>query len=364
MSTEHLLLLGTNIDKIYGVIFDEKAKTLRKTAENELAPKSSWIIQHPNIADLIYFNAAGESKLFAGTFDRHGKVTILDEAQQSEESKGPCHFALAPDNSALIVANYHSGNICMLPLNDNGRFMNAKTEPSLNFTPPHKPVDHPRQTEAHAHQIVVHDGRVLVPDLGSNKVWRIRPGHGDDQSRWVLEGAVEGFDVGDGPRHVVVHPNGRILYVLNEISSELTAHTLPSDPSKPSELLSRHTLLPPSDQGNGPKMKASALIYLPPLAPTGNAMLIGSNRDSPRGKDALAVFSVDPEGRVERAPTPWIEDVAQSLRGVAADKSGRFVCAAGEESGGLVVYERVGNVELRQVARLDEVEKVIAPLWV
>ena len=157
---------------------------------------------------------------------------------------------------------------------------------------------------------------------------------------------------------------GNILYVLNEISSELTSHTLPSNPKEPAKLLSRHTLLPPNDQPHKTKMKAAAIVLLAPVE-GGKALLVATNRDSPRGQgDAIALFAVDQDGGVERAPTPWIEGIGQGLRGMAADKTGKWVCVAGEESGGVVIYERVGDLELKEVARLKDVEKVIAPTWV
>lgn len=161
-----------------------------------------------------------------------------------------------------------------------------------------------------------------------------------------------------------MHPNGKILYVLNEISSELTSHTLPANANEPSKLLSRYTLLPPKDEPHKTKMKAAAMVLLPQVN-GGKALLVATNRDSPRGQgDAIALFAIDQNGGVERAPTPWIEGIGQGLRGMAADKSGKWIAVAGEQSGGLTIYERVGDVELKEVARLEDVEKVIAPTWV
>jgi 6-phosphogluconolactonase (cycloisomerase 2 family) len=53
---------------------------------------------------------------------------------------------------------------------------------------------------------VCHGEEVLIPDLGSNTVLRqLPPLNG---SEWETKGAVGGFEDGDGPRHVVVHPKG------------------------------------------------------------------------------------------------------------------------------------------------------------
>ena len=68
------------------------------------------------------------------------------------------------------------------------------------------PFEHPRQDAPHAHQIVIHGDEILIPDLGSNLVSRQLPPR--DGRNWDIRGAVLGYEAGDGPRHVVVHPKG------------------------------------------------------------------------------------------------------------------------------------------------------------
>jgi 6-phosphogluconolactonase len=174
------------------------------------------------------------------------------------------------------------------------------------------------------------------------------------------------------------------LYTLCELSSTLVTHTLPPLPEKqgvskggtPSVAgvgqpgapvcISRHSILPPADKDNQSKMLASEILLLPSPTPGGKHLLICTNRDSPNPEgDAVALFSVDDEGKVERTEQGWIMGVGKHLRGMSADKEGKYVAVAGRDGGGLTIFERdlEKGLTLKEVAKL-EVEQVVCPLWI
>jgi 6-phosphogluconolactonase len=221
--------------------------------------------------------------------DQDGGIEVLDEADSG--GKGPNHLALWTDHSALLIAHVsvvlHSrlvltavsaagrytpeqqynqqghGSMTCLPLDpDTGRFLTDRAQDSQTFHPVYtpSPSNHPRLEAAHVHQVIVRDNEVIACDLGSNKVWRLRMGGPEDRSRWVVEGTVEsGLIDGDGPRHVVIHPNGepslRILdfrkrgdadqevnFYISLTRSQTTSRSTPS-------LLSAHQTHPSSSHG-------------------------------------------------------------------------------------------------------------------
>ena len=47
-----------------------------------------------------------------------------------------------------------------------------------------------------------------MPDLGCNKVWRLNFKSTGDGSGWEILGEIGGFKLGDGPRHIAIHPDG------------------------------------------------------------------------------------------------------------------------------------------------------------
>jgi 6-phosphogluconolactonase len=113
-------------------------------------------------------------------------------------------------------------------------------------------------------------------------------------------------------------------------------------------------------------MLASEIIILPALKASGKHLLICTNRDSPNPEgDAIATFTVDDDGTVERTDQSWITGVGRHLRGMAADKEGKLVAVAGRDGGGVVIFERDNDngLTLNEVARID-VDKVVCPLWI
>jgi 6-phosphogluconolactonase (cycloisomerase 2 family) len=158
---------------------------------------------------------------------------------------------------------------------------------------------------------------------------------------------------------------GKFIYVLNEVSSTLSVHTLPSSPGVPSKRLYRHIMLPGEDQGNT-EMTGAEIILLPSLSPSGPQLLILTNRYSTSSRgDALALFEVSNDGETVRpARSPHYWGVGKHIRALEADPRGKYICTAGRDAGGVVILERVGDgTELKEVCRL-EVPNVVVPIWV
>ena len=47
MSSKHIIFLGTMSDRLPAVVFDEKTRSLTKTANNTVQQLPNWIIPHP-----------------------------------------------------------------------------------------------------------------------------------------------------------------------------------------------------------------------------------------------------------------------------------------------------------------------------
>ncbi len=99
-----------------------------------------------------------------------------------------------------------------LPLSTDGTFSQSKPSPTQIHTFPHSPpaISNERQDDgAHPHHIIqLPDSRdVLVPTLGSDKVWWMRWRDGD--GGWEV---VDRLDTpgGSGPRHGVLDAKGEI----------------------------------------------------------------------------------------------------------------------------------------------------------
>ncbi|WWC58307.1 uncharacterized protein I303_100847 [Kwoniella dejecticola CBS 10117] len=364
-SSERLILLGSHATSIHSVIFDPVKRTLKRGISTENLPKQpSWLIKHPLHPELIFSNGWVDNKLFIYRLSSsEGKLEKLAEADTGGE--GPTHFAILPDGSEVVVAHYRSGSVSVIPLKPDGLFAASSPTPDRIYKGNYSAMKHWRQESAHMHQVVLHKGEILVPDLGSNKIYRYKwiP---ESQKLNLLAEITEGLQDGDGPRHLVVHPSGSHVYVLNEVAGALTVHTLP--PSGDSKLVKRYSMLPPNDDGRRRETGGAEIILLPPTKPDGRHLLITSNRDSPNEEDTLALFSVSQidGGDVQRTEEGWLGGVGKHLRAVEQDPTGKFVLVAARDTGRVVIFERAGEdgLKLEEVTRLEGLESVVVPLWI
>ena len=115
----------------------------------------------------------------------------------------PCHLGIHGDEVA--VANYAGGTLATFHL-ENG--IPTRTRRVIRFS---TNGPHPRQQSSHPHGVYHRDGERLVPDLGGDRIHRLRVSTGHCLRPIVVAG-------GSGPRHLATGSGGR-LYVVNELAN-------------------------------------------------------------------------------------------------------------------------------------------------
>ncbi len=137
--------------------------------------------------------------------------------RRSSGGAHPCFVAINKTGSVL-AANYTGGNVGYLQLDSTGRLselLDVQQHTGKGTTE--------RQTAPHAHSAWFNpvDGNIIAVDLGTNELWfsTIDP---DEQKLLPADKAKLAMDPGDGPRHLTFHPNGKWLYVVNELTSTVT----------------------------------------------------------------------------------------------------------------------------------------------
>jgi 6-phosphogluconolactonase len=142
-------------------------------------------------------------------------------------------------------------------------------------------VNPKRQGEPHAHCVKLSpDNRfALVADLGLDKVliYRFDPKAG---TIVASEPPFAALDGGAGPRHFAFHPNGRVLYVINELNSTVSRFNWDAKAGR-AETVDSVTTLPSGHSGEN----STAEIVVHP----NGKWLFGSNR----GHNSIAVFAID-----------------------------------------------------------------------
>ena len=242
-----------------------------------------------------------------------GKLKPIN--QQSSMGAGPCHLVLDKTGRNLIVANYSSGSIAVLPVAEDGHLGEATCVVQDTGKGPNPQ----RQQGPHAHCVALSpDNRfAFVCDLGADKVmiFKFDAEHGqltpnDSPSASVPPGA--------GARHIVFHPNGKFAYVINEMGSSVTAFAYDPRAGALKELQTLSSL-PANYSGSS----AAAEIA---IAPSGK-FLYGSNR----GHDTIAVFAVHPKN----GTLDWVTEQSsggKTPRYFGIEPSGKYLTICNQDS--------------------------------
>lgn len=261
-------------------------------------------------------NAGGGVTAFA--FDARAGSMVVVNSRPSQGAK-PAHLALDSSERFLLVANYGSGSIAVYRRRDDGGI----GEITSHVQHSGHGVRHDRQTGPHAHMIAVDPvtGLVLVPDLGLDAVFVYRLA--DDGILRELEHARIGTRPGAGPRHVAFHPDGRHLFLVNELDNTLVSLRRRDDVTF--ETVDTRSTLPVGH--SGPSYAAAVRV-----SPSGG-LVFASNR----GFDSIAIFKFDrAAGRIELAALAPTD--GRGPRDFTLSPDGRFLIVANMDTNTLVTF--------------------------
>jgi 6-phosphogluconolactonase len=129
----------------------------------------------------------------------------------------PCFITVNKDGFVLVT-NWTGGNVGLLKLNKQGEL-----SPLLDVQTHSGRSTHKNQQGPHAHSAWFEssDNNIITADLGTNELWFSKLDTGM-QKLIPAEPRTLKMAPGAGPRHLVIHPNGHWIYVLNELNSTIT----------------------------------------------------------------------------------------------------------------------------------------------
>ena len=213
---------------------------------------------------------------------KSGGLTYL--GRQSTGGEGPCHLTVDATGRSLLVANYGSGSVCVLPIQDGGGLGQATDFVQHQGSS----IDPERQTGPYAHSVTLDAANryVFAADLGLDQVlvYKLDADRGKltpSDEPWVR------LKAGAGPRHFDFHPSGAFAYVINELDSTLTAFGYDAAAGTLTEIETVSTL-PEGFAGQS----HCADVH---VSPSGR-FVYGSNR----GHDSIVVFAIDGDtGRLD-----------------------------------------------------------------
>lgn len=259
----------------------------------------------------------GEGELLV--FDTDSATGELSYLNRQETGNSSLTFvSMSRDKRFLLTFNYSSpgcvGQVNVFPVADNGEVLPIQQSIQHNG----KSINEKRQDCSHPHMIDIHPtGQlVLVPDLGIDKLML----YDFDNETGQLAPHDPPFKIvpaGSGPRHFTFHPNGKYLYLLNELSATIQPYRYDASVGTLTEM----TLVPtlPDDFT---ERNTAADIHITP----DGTYLYSTNR----GHDSLAMFRIEANGELSfigRKPT-W----GNHPRHFNIDPSGQFLLVGNQHS--------------------------------
>lgn len=247
-----------------------------------------------------------------------GELKLLNRT--SALGTAACYLDVDSSGKTVFVANYSTGSVATLPVQPDGSLGAAVTFVQHEGGG----VDKGRQDGPHAHCIVVSpDNRfVLSADLGLDKVLVYRL----DATSSSIVPSKQPFvrtPPGAGPRHLTFHPNGRHVYVINELSNSVTLFDYVAESGA---LVEQQTISTVPEGFDGTSYCADLKV-----TPDGQ-FLYGTNR----GHDSIAAFRLDETGRLTLIRI--LPSDGKGPQNLVITPDGRFVLCANMPGNNVAVF--------------------------
>lgn len=315
------LLVGTYTNKgskgIYVYRFDTATANSEMVSVTE-AVNPSFLTVSPDLHFVYAVNETDTGTISSYRFDSSGKLQFIN--QQPTMGRHPCHVTTGGGEFWVIAGNYSSGNF-NLYRTDEGRLTPAlqtvqHTGGSINTQ---------RQQGPHVHNLLTrwHPG-LYVADLGTDEIRSYRF-YWKDGLRDTAAAQIYKCTPGSGPRHLSMHPNGKYLYVMEELSG--TVAVLKRNKKGRLKAHQRISSHPAAYAG----VIGSADIH---VSPDGK-FLYASNRGE---SNTLAIFVIVRRGRLQLLGHQ--STLGIKPRNFNFSPGGNYLLVANQESDEIVVFKR------------------------
>lgn len=252
---------------------------------------------------------------------KQAKLSLVNSVEIGDG--GAAHVAIDPSGKTLLTAQYGGGSVAAFALNADG---SIRERTSLINHEGAAGVVGNRQDASHAHWVGFSPDNqfAFVPDLGLDQVVIYRLNSSDSTLAPHGTGTVP---PGGGPRHMKFHPNGKWIYVLNELSLSVSVF----DYDASAGTMTRKQTVPTVSQEelDQEKFKSCSEIRVHP----NGKFVYAANR----GHDTITVFRVGDQGILEEIQNEHVRGATP--RNFNLDPSAQWLLAGGQDSHTLACFE-------------------------
>jgi 6-phosphogluconolactonase len=269
-----------------------------------VSPNQKYIYAVNENADSTRFHVTGHVAAFS--FDKaSGKLNFINKHESG--GKHPCYVTIDKTGKWVIVGNYSSGSLAVLPVRSTGSLDSAVQIVQHEGSS----VNSERQEGPHVHATVLNKNNktLYVPDLGLDEVMLYNLD--------TKTGRLKQFDPpfvatepGAGPRHIDIHPNGKYAYLMEELTGSVSVYKI---------------------EKNG----YLSLLQNIHVSPDGRFLYCSNRGES----NTIGIFSINKnDGQLE-----WIDHqstLGKTPRNFNFDPTGNFLLVANQNSDEIVIFKR------------------------
>lgn len=326
---QHDVWLGTNASQlskgIYHTTLDTETGKLSESRLVAQMDSPGFLALHPNAKVLYAVGALNGQDVVAAyaiaTADGKPGLKLMNSLPIGDG--GASHLAIDPTAKTLITAQYGGGSVAAFSLNADGslqaRTALIKHEGGARVVPG-------RQNGSHAHWAGFSpDNRfAFVPDLGLDKVVVYKV---DPASAKLTPHGFGAVPPGGGPRHMKFHPNGKWIYVLNELDLSVSVFDYDAAAGK----MTLKNTIPTVSKAELAKEQFTSASEIH-VHPSGKFVYSAN-----RGHDTITAFAVNAaSGDLSVISRTNVRGATP--RNFSLDPAGKWLLAAGQDSHSLASF--------------------------
>ncbi|MBK0382007.1 lactonase family protein [Pedobacter sp. SD-b] len=323
------LLIGTYTKSqnngIFVYKFDTQSGNLSFESKTDSIKNPSYLAINNNGTKVYSVSEQGKDRngaVNAFNFDsKTGELSFINT--QSTIGGGPCYISIANDNKYVFTANYGTGSVSALPLNNDGSV--APLAQLIQHEG--SSINKNRQLGPHAHSVIFsNDGKTLFnADLGLDKLFAYDY---EPLLKDPLQSAAQPFidiNPGFGPRHFAFNKKGDKLYLLSEMKAAITIFDYKD------KVLSKNKIVD-LDQVGFTGKDGGADIHLS----NDGRFLYATNRGD---ANEIVIFKIDDKnGSLTRIGSQ--SSLGKTPRNFVIDPTDSFLLVANQDSDDIYVFRR------------------------
>ena len=340
VQADHFVWFGTYTGKpprgngIYVSRYDEITGEISRPKLATKIKNPSFVVVHPTlsivyaVSEIADLNGKPTGGIISFVVDMHsGQLT--QQSVQPSQGKGPCHLSLDATGKSLLAANYGSGSVICLGINDDGSLLppvaTTQDKPGGFIQHAGTGPNKSRQQGPHGHSMnATSTGKFAIScDLGADKVFIHKL---DVPTAVITPHNSASTQPGGGPRHFALHPRLPFGYANNELDMTVTAFRFDAVEGNLQKIHSASTI-PDSIQERTGFSTAEIAIH-----PSGKFLYVSN-----RGHDSIALFGINEQSG--KLSLKSVEPTrCQTPRHFAIAPGGKRLYAAGQASGTVTAF--------------------------